>query len=138
LVSLAQKIGLAPEGYIRVYPSTGLPNAQLNIGDLLKRRRKLRQLTVGPGSDISLSSPAQPEASWDDDDVDFAPRKKQRPDWRERLFGKPALAVIGRHFRGNTFLQKKAGGPKVFKEDVKSETFADADEVVEFSLKELS
>jgi hypothetical protein len=138
LVWLAQKIGLAPQGYIRVQPDTGLPGSQLKVGDLLKQRRKLRQLTlgIGKGYDISLSPPADAAAGADDDDDTSASRKKQRPGLRGCLFGKRSLAVIGRRFRSDTFIQKLPGTPRNFKNYADEEDIAD--DTVEFSLDELS
>lgn len=138
LVPVAQKIGLAPQGYIRIQPETGLPGGQLKVGDLLRQRRKLRKLTlgVGTGYDIRLSPPANTTAGADDDDDTSAARKKQRPGFRERLFGKRSLAVIGRRFRGDTFIQKLPGAPKSFKNYADEEPIAD--DTVEFSLNELS
>lgn len=141
LVPIAQKLGVAPQGYIRVQPNDGsrLPGAQQDLTRLLQKRRKLLRLTLGPACDISLSSPDTTAAlPPPDPDDESAPRtKKSRPDWRERLLGKRPLAVIGREFRGDTFIQRYPNGaPQRFKEY--TDTYDIVDHTIEFSLEKFS
>lgn len=64
LIPLFQRAGISPQGYVRIIPpGQAFPNGEDNLRDLLRRRRKLRKLTVGVGSgfDIPLEAPPTPD-----------------------------------------------------------------------------
>jgi uncharacterized protein YegL len=107
LIPLFQRIGISPQGYIRIQPpDQPIPDVEQSLRSVLRRQRRLRSISLGPGSDIPLTINDAPP---DDDD---APRK--RPSWRERLFGKPALGKIGRSLSGETFIRAANGAPRQF------------------------
>lgn len=91
LIPLFQRVGISPQGYVRIIPpGQTFPNGEDNLRDLLRRRRKLRKLTLGVGSgfDIPLEAPPTPP----DDEEEEAP--KARPGLRERLWGKRPAGYV--------------------------------------------
>jgi uncharacterized protein YegL len=101
LVPVLQRLGIAPQGYIRIQaPGMPDPEGQINLTDVLRRRRKIRRLTLGPNEDIPL---ALPETIAEDLE-DLPPPPK--PTIVERLFGKSPLGEIGREFRGDTYIRE--------------------------------
>jgi Mg-chelatase subunit ChlD len=114
LVWAFQKIGVSPEGYIRIQlAGEQMRGGQINIGSLLRQQRRLVKLTLGPKGDVRL----RPEEATldssllDDDPYAPLPPKKPKQGLREKLLGKrkPHMGIISRQFRGPTIIRKTSG-----------------------------
>jgi hypothetical protein len=130
LIWASQKIGVSPEGYIRIQRAgdsmVGAQNA--SIGDLLRRHRKLRKITLGPDGDIKLreAEPALDAPMEEDDDLDAMPTpKKPKQRFWEKILRKPKLmGIIDRQFRGPTILRKTPGATVQFSRGIKETEMA--------------
>ena len=132
LIPIFQKLGISPSGYVRTTsPGSRYPDEEINLRDLLRRKRKLRTLTLGVGSrfDIPLEEPPdQPNA-----DDDAAP--PNHPNLRERLWGPKAPARITQSGGSTVIIGGTGAGSAFSKNDVRSR---DVEEnTVEYSLKSI-
>lgn len=115
LVPLAQKVGIAPQGYVWVQPPDGTPLSRYTIRTRLQQRRKLLRLTVGPGADydIPLRQKTTTQLLNEGLSQDQIAAKGKRSLW-EKLWGQAPAATIGRTFFGATYLQKSNGTKRTF------------------------
>lgn len=138
LIPLLQKMGISPKGYIRLVASDSSgSDVQSSITDLLRTRRRIRKLTIGPDGDIKppivedLSSYAGTLPSDDDEEV----KKQPKPGLRQRVAGKRNEAVITRRLGSKTYIKKMTGGRTEFSNSMNSVALKDC--TVEYSLKSL-
>jgi uncharacterized protein YegL len=129
LIPLFQTMRISPEGYVRVIPpGQTYPNGEIRLRDLLRRRRKLRKLSVGVGSGFDI--PLDPDPKMLVDDENTPPK---RPSLRDRLWGKKAAGYV-----------RKKGGDTIIEHGPSSRTFSTGaknlvieESTIEFSLKSL-
>lgn len=132
LIPFFQRIGVAPQGYIRIQvPNERYPDSEVDLRTVLREKRRLRKLTIGPGGDIPITL-ADPAADLLADDE---PRVRARRGWRERVLGASSLGVIGRRLGGRTFIQGAGGAPRDFSSDHKSIEIKDNQ--IDFSLRSI-
>ena len=133
LIPLFQKFSLSPQGYIRIISAEdGFPIGELNLRDVLRRKRKLRTLTLGVGPRFDIPLEAPPDKSNPDDDGSTPPK---RPSLRERLWGPKAPARITRNGR-DTMLIVGSGSGSSFSNGPGTRPI-DEQNTVEYSLKSL-
>lgn len=131
LIPFFQRIGISPAGYVRtISPGSKYPNEEINLRDVLRRKRKLRSLSlgVGPRFDIPLD---EPSTQADEEDGDTPPN---RPGLRERLWGPKPLARITRN-GSNTELIVGSGAGSSFGNGVRSREIEE--NTIEYSLKSI-
>lgn len=131
LIPLFQRVGISPQGYIRIQPpNQPFPDPEQSIAAVLRSQRRLRSISIGPSADIPLTLPDAPSSDSPDDDT-----PPPRTSWRERLFGKRALGKIGRSLSGLTFIRTTNGAPRQFSNG--SNLIEIAENQIEYSLTSL-
>lgn len=133
LIPIFQKLGISPSGYVRTTsPGSTYPNEEVNLRDLLRRKRKLRTLTLGvdPRFDIRLEEPPDQSTTGDDDTT-----PPKRPSLRERFWGPKASARITRNGGSTVIISGSGAGSAFSKNGVSSREVEE--NTVEYSLKSI-